>query len=27
VSQLAAVQLCQPAGDSDPLCAMWRAVA
>ncbi len=27
VAQLAAVQLCQPAGDSDPLCAMWRAVA
>ncbi|NIE74682.1 hypothetical protein F3J45_09575 [Pantoea sp. Ap-967] len=27
VPQLAAVQLCQPAGDSDPLCAMWRAVA
>ncbi|CAB5519870.1 Uncharacterised protein [Pseudomonas putida] len=27
VPRLAAVQLCQPAGDSDPLCAMWRAVA
>ncbi|WDY60103.1 hypothetical protein [Pseudomonas sp. PSKL.D1] len=27
VPQLEAVQLCQPAGDSDPLCAMWRAVA
>jgi hypothetical protein len=27
VPQLAAVQLCQSAGDSDPLCAMWRAVA
>lgn len=25
--KLAAVQLCAPAGDSDPLCAMWRAVA
>lgn len=25
--RLAAVQLCPPAGDSDPLCAMWRAVA
>ncbi|MDR6712408.1 hypothetical protein J2W83_002009 [Pseudomonas hunanensis] len=25
--QLAAVQLCQAAGDSDPLCAMWQAVA
>ncbi|CAM4085499.1 hypothetical protein CCOS865_03021 [Pseudomonas reidholzensis] len=27
VPQLAAIQLCQAAGDSDPLCAMWRAVA
>ena len=27
MAQLAAVQLCQPAADSDPLCAMWRAVA
>lgn len=27
VPQLAAVQLCQPATDADPLCAMWRAVA
>lgn len=27
VPQLAAVQLCQPAAENDPLCAMWRAVA
>jgi len=27
VPQLAAVQLCQPASEADPLCAMWRAVA
>lgn len=27
VSQLAAVPLCQPARHSDPLCAMWQAVA
>ena len=27
VPQLEAVQLCQPASEADPLCAMWRAVA
>ncbi|MBC3451432.1 hypothetical protein HU745_10250 [Pseudomonas mosselii] len=25
--QLAAVQLCAPSAEADPLCAMWRAVA